>query len=65
MSNADQAAEIIGSGADGVIAGSVFVDMIDKGRMEGVRREDTGRLLEEKARELVRGIGGGTENNKP
>ena len=65
VSNADQAAEIIKSGADGVIAGSVFVDMIDKGRMEGVRREDTGRLLEEKARELVRGIGGGTENNKP
>ena len=48
-----------------MIAGSVFVDMIDKGRMEGVSREETNRLIEEKARELVRGIRGETENNKP
>ena len=64
MSNSDHAAEIIRSGADGVIAGSVFVDIIDKGREEGIIEQDTVRLLEEKARELVRGISGGIENNK-
>ena len=64
VSNSNHAAEIIKSGADGVIAGSVFVDIIDKGRKEGIIEQDTVRLLEEKARELVRGIGEGVENNK-
>tara|TARA_A100001037_G_scaffold304027_1_gene339599 strand:+ start:10925 stop:11725 length:801 start_codon:yes stop_codon:yes gene_type:complete len=58
VSNANQAAEIVRSGADGVIAGSVFVDIIQRGDANAVQ------LLEDKARELVRGIDEGIENNK-
>ena len=58
VSNANQAAEIVRSGADGVIAGSVFVDIIQRGDA------NAGQLLEDKARELVRGIDEGIENNK-
>jgi len=50
ISNGEQAAEIIKSGADGVIVGSAFVDIIAK------NGKDAGEKLETLARELKEGI---------
>lgn len=49
ISNGRQAAEIIGAGADGVIVGSAFVDIIAGGK-------DTAEKLEALARELKEGM---------
>ncbi len=52
ISNSLQAAEIIGSGANGVIVGSAFVDIISRGG-------DVSRNLETLARDLKKGIRAG------
>lgn len=49
ISNGEQAAEVIRAGADGVIVGSAFVDIIASGR-------DVSNRLEELASELKKGI---------
>lgn len=51
VSTGDQAREIIAAGADGVVAGSVFVDIIAEG-------EDVSARLTDKARELASGVRG-------
>lgn len=53
ISNGQQAARIIQAGADGVIVGSAFVDIIAKG-------EDVAMRLEALARELKEGVAAGS-----
>lgn len=57
ISSGKQAAEIIRAGADAVIAGSAFVDIIAKGK-------ETGQRLEALARELKNGITSGRTINQ-
>ncbi len=52
VSTGEQAAEIVAAGADGVVAGSVFVDIIESD-------EDVAERLEKRAAELAAGVRSG------
>ncbi len=58
VSEGDHATEIVRAGADGVVAGSVFVDVVGSG-------EDVERRLEAKAAELAAGARAGREAPEP
>ncbi|MFC4549068.1 MULTISPECIES: tryptophan synthase subunit alpha [Halorussus] len=58
VSEREHAREIVGAGADGVVAGSVFVDIIAEG-------ESVADRLEAKARELKAGALEGTDQKVP
>ncbi|WP_135851820.1 tryptophan synthase subunit alpha [Halorussus salinus] len=59
ISERDHAREIVAGGADGIIVGSAFVDIV-------AEQEETADLLEAKARELKRGaLDGATEVPEP
>tara|TARA_B110000116_G_C16733604_1_gene534924 strand:- start:557 stop:1360 length:804 start_codon:yes stop_codon:yes gene_type:complete len=58
VSNGDQAREIVRGGADGIIAGSVFVNIISNANSKNnsINDNEIMQLLEDKARELSKGI---------
>jgi tryptophan synthase alpha chain len=58
VSNGNQAREIVRGGADGIIAGSVFVNIISNANSKNNAMNDNEimQLLEDKARELSKGI---------
>lgn len=59
ISERDHAREIVGGGADGIIVGSAFVDIV-------AEQEDVAERLESKARELKEGaLAGGSEVPEP
>jgi len=64
VSTGEQARDIIAGGADGVVAGSVFVDIVADGASESAESPDSGRRsvadqLRETATELAAGVAGG------
>lgn len=62
VSAADHAEEIVRAGADGVVAGSVFVDIVAEA---GADTDAAAARLEAKARELKAGARAGIEQSEP
>jgi tryptophan synthase alpha chain len=59
ISNGEQAADIVGAGADGIIVGSALVDIVADGHETGTPVDEVATRLEEKARELKNGASAG------
>ena len=61
----DHAERIVGAGADGIIVGSVLVDIVGDGTERGDSTETIAERLESKARELKQGAMRGYEQRVP
>jgi tryptophan synthase alpha chain len=66
ISSGEQAAAVVGAGADGVIVGSALVDIVAGGYENDDPVEETATKLREKARELKEGaVAGGQRRPEP
>ena len=65
ISSGEQAAEIVGNGADGIIVGSALVDIVAEGADSDRSVEETATKLEAKARELTDGTREGATRRAP
>ncbi len=65
ISNGEQAARIVKSGADGIIVGSALVDIIAEGAATDEPVDETAAKIEAKARELSTGVDAGSAQRTP